>query len=293
MLRSYAPVVFVRKNRNRSGTLSVQVVSKQGGRYRVIKTIGSSSDPDRIARFEYEARQWIERSPGQGRLFAVETRESRAIEAFVCSLTNAHIRTKGPELIFGTLFDRIGFHVLPDELFRHIVIARLAFPRSKLKTADYLHRFRGEHVDVNRIYRFLDTLQKTYKDKVERIAFEYTQKTLGRITAIFYDMTTLYFEAEDEDDLRKIGFSKDGKFQQPQIMLGLLVGPGGFPISYDLFEGNVFEGHTLIPALEKLEKKYQFGKPVVVADAGLLSKDNIVKLRDAGIYVYSWRTGEK
>ena len=64
---------------------------------------------------------------------------------------------------------------------------------------------------------------------------------------VFYNLTTLYFEASDEDDLRKNGFSKDGKHHCPQIFLGLLVSFGGNPIGYDIFEGNIFEGHTLIP----------------------------------------------
>jgi transposase len=93
-------------------------------------------------------------------------------------------------------------------------------------------------------------------------------------------MTTLYFETEDEDDLRKIGFSKDGKFQNPQIMLGLLVGENGYPIGYDIFEGNTFEGHTLLPFLGQIQKKYGFEKPIVVADAGLLSKNNIKNLSE-------------
>ena len=84
-----------------------------------------------------------------------------------------------------------------------------------------------------------------------------------------------YFEASDEDDLRKTGFSKDGKHQHPQIFLGLLVWLGGYAIGYDIFEGNTYEGHTFIPFLEKISKKFNLNKPVVVADAGLLSKDNI------------------
>ena len=95
---------------------------------------------------------------------------------------------------------------------------------------------------------------------------------------VFYDMTTLYFEASDEDDLRKTGFSKDGKHQHPQIFLGLLVGLGGYAIGYEIFEGNIFEGHTFIPTLEKLSKKFNLSKPVVIADAGLLSNDNIKQL---------------
>jgi transposase len=93
-------------------------------------------------------------------------------------------------------------------------------------------------------------------------------------------MTTLYFEASDEDDLRKTGFSKDGKHSNPQIYLGLLVGLGGYTIGYDIFEGNIYEGHTLIPTIEKIIKKFNLSKPVVVADAGLLSSKNIKELQE-------------
>ncbi|MEA1886829.1 MAG: transposase [Bacteroidota bacterium] len=87
----------------------------------------------------------------------------------------------------------------------------------------------------------MDTLHRSLKDQVEQISFDYTISVLGgKISAVFYDMTTLYFEAEDEDDLRIAGYSKDGKPHHPQILLGLLVGPNGYPIGYELFEGNKY-----------------------------------------------------
>jgi transposase len=95
-------------------------------------------------------------------------------------------------------------------------------------------------------------------------------------------MTTLYFESSDEDDIRKTGFSKDGKHQCPQIFLGLLVGSYGYAIGYDIFEGNIFEGHTLIPMIQKFEHRFNFTKPIIVADSGLLSKQNISDLEQNG-----------
>lgn len=90
------------------------------------------------------------------------------------------------------------------------------------------------------IYRFLDRLDRKYKAELEQISYEYSKKVLGEIGIVFYDMTTIYFESEDEDDLRKTGFSKDGKHQNPQIYLGLLVGMNGYPIGYEIFEGNIY-----------------------------------------------------
>lgn len=154
---------------------------------------------------------------------------------------------------------------------------------SKLKTIDYLYRFQGVSLEISSVYRFLDKLNAKLKDQVERISFAHTLKVLqDKISIVFYDMTTLYFEASDEDDLRKTGFSKEGKNQNPQIFLGLLVGMGGYAIGYDLFEGNIYEGHTLIPVIEKVTKKFNLNKPIVVADAGLLSNDNIEALEKDG-----------
>ena len=134
-------------------------------------------------------------------------------------------------------------------------------------------------LDVDTVYRFLDKLNNELKQQVEQIAFAYTKLILnGNISVVFYDMTTLYFEASDEDDLRKTGFSKDGKHQNPQIFIGLLVGLGGYAIGYDIYEGNTYEGHTLIPFIEKISKKFNLDKPVIVADAGLLTNDNIKAL---------------
>jgi len=280
--------VFIRKNKNRSGSVSVQVVLKTGGAYRVVKTFGSSSDPNVVARLVSAAQDFIYNPHNVAPLFATASTTDTAIQNFVRSLANADIRRVGPELIFGALFDRIGFSSIESILFRHLVIARLVHPASKLKTVDYLQRYHGTRVTEDAIYKFLDRFQKKYKATAERIAYEHTKKTLGTISIVFYDMTTLYFEAEDEDDLRKKGWSKDGKPDCPQIMMALLTGHGGFPIGYDLFEGNTWEGGTLVPMLKKLAEKYQFEKPVVVADAAMLSKKNLAELSAAG---YSFIVG--
>ncbi len=270
--------MFVRKKANKSGSISVQIIDKSIG-YKVIQSIGTSKDPDEIKQLVTKAKEIIQTCDGaQTSLFHFKTPEELTIEKFLGELTNAQIHTIGPELIFGSLFDRVGFNVVKGKLFRHIVIARLAYPTSKLKTVDYLYRYRGIRMEVDTVYRFLDRLRDKHKEAVERVAYEYTKRTLKEITVVFYDVTTLYFEIEDEDDLRKIGFSKDGKFQKPQIMLGLLVGQNGHPIGYDIFKGNVFEGHTLLPTLENIQKKYGFRKPTVIADAALLSKNNLTNL---------------
>ncbi|MBI5700804.1 hypothetical protein HZC34_03025 [Candidatus Saganbacteria bacterium] len=185
--------MFVRKLRNRSGSTSVQIISKDSGKYCVVETLGTSKDSDEIKKLVIEAKDRIDHPAGQSSLFSILSETDIAIKNFVENITNLQIRTIGPELIFGALFDRIGFGIIKDKLFRHIVLARLAYPTSKLKTADYLYRYRGIMVEVEAIYRFLDKLCDKNKETVERVAFEYTKRTLKNISVVFYDMTTLYF----------------------------------------------------------------------------------------------------
>jgi len=273
--------MFIRENKNRSGSVSVQIISKEFGKYRVVKSIGSGKTPQEITFLKQRAQQEIRKLQGSLSLFASE--KDALVDSFLSSLSNAQIQVIGPELIFGRIYDALGFDQVPEELFRHLVICRLYHPGSKLKTIDYLQRFLGVHKQVDEIYRFLDTLQAHHKTVVEQIAFAHTQQVLGgRPSIVFYDLTTLHFEASDEDDLRKTGFSKVGKHQNPQIYIGLLVGLSGFPIGYDLFEGNIFEGHTLIPVLEKFSKRFGLDKPIVVADAALLNKANLEHLQSCG-----------
>jgi hypothetical protein len=96
--------------------------------------------------------------------------------------------------------------LIGEDLFRHLVISRLAFPLSKLKTTEYLYRYQGKTIDVDAIYRFLDKLSSSLKPAVEEISYKHTLRKLNdNVSVVFYDMTTLYFEASDEDDLRKMG----------------------------------------------------------------------------------------
>lgn len=273
--------MFIRKKLNSSGSFSIQVIQKINGRNKILKTIGCATTQQKIEELVNIARQEIDHLKAQPKLFISESDE--VIECAFSMLSNASIRTVGPEIIFGKIYDSIGFGAIKESMFRHLVIARLAYPLSKLKTIDYLYRYQGTTLDIDAVYRFLDKLNNKLKAQIEEISFVHTKKILkGNISVVFYDMTTLYFEASDEDDLRKTGFSKDGKHQCPQIFIGLLVGLGGYAIGYDIFEGNTYEGHTLIPFLEKISRKFDLNKPIVIADAGLLSKDNIGALESNG-----------
>jgi len=189
------------------------------------------------------------------------------------------IRLMGPELLLGKLFDEIGFKAINCKLFRSLVITRLIYLVSKLKTTDYWFKYNGRIIDVERIYRYMDKLKSKHKETIQQISYKHTLQILNnQINIVFYDVTTLYFEIEEPDGLRKTGFSKDGKHQHPQNVLGLLVSVDGYPLAYEIFEGNKYEGYTLMPVLESFRKKYTLEKLVVIADAGLLLHDSAGEL---------------
>lgn len=270
--------MFIRKKTNKSGVISVQIIDKSSGKYRMVKTVGSSDKPEEIASLLLQGREMLSVLQRQGSFNFDITEERKLVDLFFKGIDE--LRLVGPELLLGKLFDQIGFNQIKDTMFRHLVLARLSFPASKLKTTDYLFKYTGERIAVDKVYRYMDKLHHKQKELVQQISYAHTLRLLNnQISIVFYDVTTLYFEIEQEDELRRTGFSKDGKHQNPQIVLGLLVSVDGYPLAYDVFDGKQFEGHTLMPVIEGFKQRYGLKNLVVVADAGLLSSDNIENLQ--------------
>ncbi len=267
--------MFIRKKPNKSGLTSVQIIDKSSGNYKVFKTIGCSSNSDEIERLVFEAEDFIRKHSG---LQELDFSNYDSIYTQVLTSISSH-QLVGIDLVLGKIFDEIGFNQISDELFKDLVLYRLVYPKSKLKTTEYLSRFANKHYSEDDVYRYMDKLHKTQKELVQNISYNHTLKILPEgLQVVFYDVATLYFEIENEDDLRKTGFSKEGKHQNPQIVLGLLVSEGGYPLAYDIFEGKQYEGHTMLPIINGFKKKYNLQKLVVVADSGLLSNENIEEL---------------
>ena len=267
--------MFVRKKPNKSGVVSVQIIDKSHGKYKVRKTIGSSAIATEVDQLVAEAKRWIQLYKGE---IPIDF-ESRRIQASYFLDHISDLSACGVAMLLGKLFDEIGFDQIESPLFRPLVLTRIEYPVSKLKTTDYWFKYYNTTVDVVKIYRYLDRLHKYEKETVQHISYQHTQKVLGGVIKIvFYDVTTVYFETEREDDLRKNGFSKDGKHQNPQIVLGLLVSEGGYPLAYDIFEGNKYEGETMLPIVDAFREKYGFDQLTIVADAGLINHQNIEEL---------------
>jgi transposase len=270
--------MFVRCKKNKSGSTSVQIVDKSSGKYVLFQTVGSSSDSAEIEFLISKGKKIISTHGGQSIIPFDRDKELEFVDTFLQCLDSMNL--VGPELLLGQIFDTIGFNAIEDNLFRHLVITRIVYPVSKLKTTDYLFKYKGEDISVYSIYRYLDKLHKSQMELVKSISLTHTLKVLNsNLSVVYYDVTTLYFEASDEDDLRKTGFSKDGKHQHPQIILGLLVSENGYPLDYTIFEGNKYEGETLLPVVNHFKSKYASKNMIVIADSGLLSNKNIEQLK--------------
>ncbi|MDR0794643.1 MAG: IS1634 family transposase [Tannerella sp.] len=282
--------MHVRKKRNRSGSTSVVVVSKHSGRYKEVHVVGVSLNPSTIDELHRQGLLWIKQQTGLSDMpdifkqYAQEKFEEESVDFFFNHIES--ILLNGTQLILQRVFGLIGFDRIDDPEFRQLVISRICQPLSKAATVDYLKSHFNEDVKLYKLYEYLDKLYDTQKDRVEQISVEHTRKILGgSIGLVFYDVTTLYFETDQGDELRKPGYSKDGKHALPQVVLGLLVSEGGYPLAYSIHEGNKYEGHTMLPIVEEFVKKFDLKNFVVVADSGLMNKDNI-KLLEEGKYQY-------
>ena len=286
----------VRKKKNQSGSISVQIVDRTNRGYKVVETLGCSDDETEIDKLHQKAILRI--NDLSQNLFSKsldETSEKLLLKKLLSKLTTQDFIPIGDELIFGKIFNNIGCNNLFNNvksirkqedknfLFKSLVISRLLYPGSKLELINYLSYFKNIDITSDKIYRFLDSLyQDEIKSRIETCVFEHTKKVMnGEIIVTFYDVTTLYFESESEDELRRVGFSKEGKIARPQIQLGLFTTLEGYPLSFEVYEGNKYEGHTLIDVLKKFQDRFQLDKkPIVVADRGMLNNDNIAYLEN-------------
>jgi hypothetical protein len=195
------------------------------------------------------------------------------------------------EVIEG-LYQQIGFIKIEKQLLLDLTTIRIIEPASKLRSIGLLETYFGIKHRRQSYYqsapKWLDL-----KEKIETIAVDFARKNYAfDFDLLFYDVTTLYFETFKEDELRKNGFSKDNKSQQPQILVALMVTKEGFPVAYEVFEGNTFEGHTILPVIKDFIRKHSIKDFTRVADAAMISTTNIKELLQNNInYIVGARLG--
>lgn len=285
--------MFVRKKKNRSGSTSVVVVDKHGGKFKELHTVGVGCNEEEISKLCEEGRIWINQHLGMMELdfeaHEGKDEELRQAEAMLGNIDS--ILLNGAKLILDKVYDSIGFNKIDDDVLRNLVVARLCQPMSKMATVEYLKSHFDEDIHLSRIYRYLDKLYNTQKEAVQSISVDHTFSVLGgRVEILFYDVTSLYLESFREDSLRSPGFSKDGKTSETQIILGLLVSENGYPLSYSIYNGAQYESYTMIPMIDDFKERFNLSDFVVVADSGFMIRRNISLLRDGG---YSFVIGAR
>ncbi len=187
---------------------------------------------------------------------------------------------------------KMGITWIKKQLLLDLVIVRIMEPASKLRSIELLDSYFGIRHRRQSYYKsaskWLDL-----KSAIESVVVDFAKENYSfNFDLLFYDVTTLYFETFEEDELRKNGFSKDNKSQQPQILVALMVTKEGVPLAYEVFSRNTFEGHTIIPAVNDFIRKHAVKEFTVVADAAMISAENIKQLTENNInYIVGARLG--
>lgn len=279
----------IRLVKTASGATAVQVGYYLGKRFKLKKHIGSAKNEGKVEELKNIAHQYILSHSPQLPLDFNQPYSSEILYKKGIKVDSAYLKQAYDYLL--SIYKRIGFLEIDNDYLKNFSIIRVLEPTSKIKSIELLRRYFGI------VYRKTTTFRKllklaAFKDQIIKTAIRYAKKNLGfDFSLVFYDVTTLYFEAEKDDDFRLSGFSKDNKINQPQILVGLLVERTGFPIYFNLFAGNTFEGKTLIPLIFEIKNKFKINRFTVVADAGMLSKDNLEELERNNIdYIVASRT---
>ena len=272
-------VVFVRKVPGRSGSIKVQLAERRGGRDVVLEHIGTARSDAELAilmaqarRREHEGQEALD-LPGIG------------LEDEGVPERPGLITSKRSALLWQVLtnaYARLGFDAIEDEAFAQLVLARIVEPTSKADSVRVLNEIGVSAASLRTIFRALQRAQaRDYRAKIARACFNHALAD-GDVSLVLYDVTTLYFEAEKEDEFRKVGYSKERRVD-PQIVVGLLVDRHGFPLEIGCYEGNKAETLTIVPIVKAFQARHGIADMVVVADAGMLSSSNLRDLDDAGL----------
>ena len=283
-------MLHVRVVKTKAGSRSVQVIRYENSTRVIVKHIGTGNTEEEIKALSEIARSFIEDLSKQLSFFA----DGQPHDSFVV-LSQCEYLGFYYTFLYDVLYaiqTQIGYTAQIDAMLIDLVIMRIVEPASKLRSIELMETYFGIRHRRQRYYESA-LAWLALKDAVEKQTLCFAQKTYDfDFSLVFYDVTTFYFETFESDELRKTGFSKDNKSQQPQILVGLMVTRDGFPIACEVFAGNTFEGHTMLPVIQSFIQKHQVQHFTVVADAAMISTDNIHALHSAKIhYIVGARLG--
>ena len=269
-------MVFVRKAAGRSGATKVQIAQRRGGRNEILEHVGTARSEAELAVLMAQARARLR--PGQQALdLKVPGADEQGRSGLITGKRSAVLWH-----VLSSAYTRLGFDVVDDAAFQQLVLARIVEPTSKADSLRVLDELGVEHASLRTMFRCLARSGGgDYRAQIATACFTHAAAS-GDVSLCLYDVTTLYFEAEKEDDLRKVGYSKERRVD-PQVVVGLLVDRAGFPLEIGCWEGNKAETTTIIPTIKAFQARHNLTDMVVVADAGMLSATNLKELHEAGL----------
>lgn len=272
-----------------SGASAVQIVRYVNRRRVVVKHIGSGRLQDEIQALLISAEEWIENYTHQLSVFP-EKSEDAVLRLEDCQYLGFYYGFVYEVLT--KVQDRMGYKRLEVPMLNDLVTMRVLEPASKLRSIELITTYFGIKHRRQTFYEAAPQWLEL-KQEIEKLTVGFAQKEFSfDYTLVFYDVTTLYFETFESDDLRKQGFSEDSKSQQPQILVALMVTKEGFPIAYEIFPGNTFEGHTFIPLIKSFITNHNIQTLTVVAGAAMISSENVKELNAAQVnYIVGARLG--
>ncbi|MHB9127410.1 MAG: IS1634 family transposase [Candidatus Humimicrobiaceae bacterium] len=312
--------MFVRvKTSNNNRTTFVQIVQSIRAAdkvtQRIVRHIGVAKDEAELEKLKILAQSIKTKLEARGQQYLFKPEEvtslkkpgivydSQDYNVNLGNLIEEQRLVAGIHEAYGRLFDDLSYskvinypsrNKMTVDIFKNIVLARIANPASKRASVLKLEEDFGLTIDLDRVYRMMDMLDISAIERLKKITYENTLSLIGaKINIIFYDATTIYFESFTEDELKKNGFSKDHKYNQPQVLLALMVTTEGLPVDYEIFAGDTFEGSTLIPALSKVKEKYDIERVVFVADSAMLSATNTTELESLKDENFSYILGAR
>ncbi len=266
-------MAFIRKVKTASGATAVQIAHKKYGQIVRIEHIGSAHTEEDLSTLIALAKQRL--LGGQQSLFTENA-----------SPLKISLKQPVSRLLLAVLTEQyrnLGFDQLGDDIFAYLCVARIVEPTSKLDSIRVLAELGITGLSKNRLYRCLrQVIAKDYRRSITQRCFVHA--SAQGISLVLYDVTTLYFEVQKEDDYRKSGMSKERRLE-PQIIVGLLVDQHGFPLGLHSFQGNTAETNTILPVIEAFKKQHGLKDITIVADAAMLSSKNLEALTKAG-YTY-------
>jgi len=262
-------VAFIRKVKTKSGATAVQIAHKVAGQLAKLKHLGSAHNPKDLETLISLAKEKLRGD----QIFLFPNQENKL---------QIKLRRSSSNFLFQVLskqYQKLGFSCLNDSDFANLCIARIVEPTSKLDSLRVLSDLGINDLSKDRLYRCLrKVIRNDYRKIISQLCFDHVDSQ--NLNLVLYDVTTLYFEVQEEDSYRRPGLSKERRLE-PQIVIGLLVDQSGFPLSLQSFEGNTAETKTIIPVLEEFQKEHHLEKVTVVADAAMLSRTNLEALVDS------------